>query len=249
MKADQWMPLYVGDYLADTGHLSTEGHGAYLLLLMHQWRTGVIPSDPAEQARIVRLSGRAWRALSPSLAPFFTVTERGWQQMRLERIRTEQTEKTQRLADRARAAGLASAAARKSNSSSTQDALKPTEPEPEPDIEKKESPPTPQEGGVRVAPEKSAATSRPDPFDEFWKAYPRKTGKDAARKSYAQALKRGADPEAILAGLKRTQWDTREAGRFIAHPSTWLNQGRWQDEGFDPGQAGEGDDDGPRYPV
>jgi hypothetical protein len=25
------------------------------------------------------------------------------------------------------------------------------------------------------------------------------------------------------------QW-TREGGRFIPHPSTWLNQGRWDDE-------------------
>lgn len=137
MKADQWMPLYVGDYLADTTHLSAEGHGAYLLLLMHQWRKGCIPSDPKEQARIVRLSGRAWRELSPTILAFFTDTEGGLKQMRLERVRDEQSEKIQRLTDRARVAGLASAAARKGNASSTQVALKPTEPEPE---KKKENP-------------------------------------------------------------------------------------------------------------
>jgi hypothetical protein len=69
-------------------------------------------------------------------------------------------------------------------------------------------------------------------FDVFWEAYPRKTGKDAARKAYFAAVGRidGPDPPGVLlAALERVKatWDDAQ---YIPHPRTWLSQGRWQDE-------------------
>ncbi len=39
-----------------------------------------------------------------------------------------------------------------------------------------------------------------DAFDAFWRVYPRKVGKEAARKAYERALKL-ATPEQIMSGL------------------------------------------------
>jgi uncharacterized protein YdaU (DUF1376 family) len=51
-----WMPFYVADYLADTGHLSTIEHGAYMLLIMHYWQKGGLPADERMIARVARMT-------------------------------------------------------------------------------------------------------------------------------------------------------------------------------------------------
>lgn len=66
-----WMPWYIGDYLRDTGHLTTEQHGAYLLLLAHCWQHGSIPADHRERAAVVRLSPKRWKTIGQPVAKFF----------------------------------------------------------------------------------------------------------------------------------------------------------------------------------
>jgi uncharacterized protein YdaU (DUF1376 family) len=70
-----WMPLYVADYLADTGHLTTSEHGAYMLLIMHYWQTGSLPHDDRRLARIARMSPAEWEDARDVLAEFF---DDGW---------------------------------------------------------------------------------------------------------------------------------------------------------------------------
>ena len=69
-----------------------------------------------------------------------------------------------------------------------------------------------------------------DSFDLFWKAFPRKAGKIAARKAWKSALK-VADAETITeAALAFAESDVGKAGSFCPHPATWLNEGRWMDD-------------------
>lgn len=70
-------------------------------------------------------------------------------------------------------------------------------------------------------------------FEAFWKAYPRKIGKDAAARVYAKR-KFGVDQQSlILAAIEKQrrseQW-TRDGGQYIPNPATWIGQGRWDDE-------------------
>lgn len=74
MSSAPFMQLYVGDYLADTLHLTTEQHGAYLLLLMTMWRNGAsLPNDPAKLARVCRVSPKRWQQIWAEISEFFAI--------------------------------------------------------------------------------------------------------------------------------------------------------------------------------
>jgi uncharacterized protein YdaU (DUF1376 family) len=75
------MPLYVGDYLGDTGHLTTMQHGAYLLLMMHYWRKGELPDDDRQLSKIAKLPLRTWCEYRATLQDFFYD---GWKHKRID---------------------------------------------------------------------------------------------------------------------------------------------------------------------
>jgi uncharacterized protein YdaU (DUF1376 family) len=67
-------------------------------------------------------------------------------------------------------------------------------------------------------------------FDEFWTVYPRRIAKPTALTAYTKARKGGTEHEAIITGARRYADECRgKEQRFIAHPATWLNAGRWDD--------------------
>ena len=67
-------------------------------------------------------------------------------------------------------------------------------------------------------------------FEEFWQAYPKKVGKDAAAKSWSKVKARIDDILPALTWQKESDQWRRNDGQFIPNPATYLNQGRWQDE-------------------
>lgn len=78
-------------------------------------------------------------------------------------------------------------------------------------------------------PDSSPSATVSDQWERFWSTYPKKVGKQAARKAWDRARKR-RDPDEIQAALEAhlRPWATFEA-QFIPNPATWLSQGRYED--------------------
>ena len=72
-----------------------------------------------------------------------------------------------------------------------------------------------------------------DLFAKFWKLYPLKKGKTNAEKAWRK-LKVTGDlfnliVEALAKQCASADW-LKDGGRYIPHPTTWLNGKRWEDE-------------------
>jgi hypothetical protein len=69
-----------------------------------------------------------------------------------------------------------------------------------------------------------------DGFNQFYEAYPKKVGRDAALKSWQKVKPPIDDVIYALAWQKQSEQWHKNNGQFIPNPSTYLNQGRWKDE-------------------
>ena len=83
-------------------------------------------------------------------------------------------------------------------------------------------------------------TSSVSTFADWYKLYPKKCGKEAAKKAYTQAVKRlrqtvpdltEAKAAAILLqAVQRYAESPKGHSRYCWNPATWLNQGHWEDD-------------------
>lgn len=213
MTATPFMQLYIADYLGDTLHLTTEQHGAYLLILMAMWRAdGRLPNDPSKLARIARVSPRRWHLICDDVMAFFDVDGCEITQKRL----VEERQKAVSISEKRSASGKlgGTAKALKSNGSSVASAKQVPEHSQKPDTRKEDA---------------NASFARE--FEEtFWPEYPLKKGKPAALKAFIAARKH-TDLETIMAGVRR--YAAERAGqdpKFTKYPQGWLSGAHWADE-------------------
>lgn len=80
-----YMPIYTGDYIRDTKHLTPEEHGIYILMLIHCWdQKGPVPLDERRQCGIVNArSGGEVESMRRVLSEFFVKMDDGYYNNRI----------------------------------------------------------------------------------------------------------------------------------------------------------------------
>ncbi|HLJ64142.1 MAG TPA: DUF1376 domain-containing protein [Stellaceae bacterium] len=108
------MPFYIGDYLADTLHLTRDQHGAYILLIFAYWRRGrPLPDDDGQLAAIAKAAPAEWRrGLRAALAPFFRIADGEWHHKRID-FELARAQSVSQARARAGAKGAAKGAAKR----------------------------------------------------------------------------------------------------------------------------------------
>ena len=67
-------------------------------------------------------------------------------------------------------------------------------------------------------------------FKEFWDVYPRKVGRANAEKAFSKASQSVGVDKILDAVRPYAKSVSHKEKKFIPHPATWLNQGRWDDD-------------------
>jgi len=99
---DHWMKFHIGDYLADTMHLSTYQHGIYCLLLFHCFKRGCLPGDRRALMQIAKVTdSRHWNRHAGVVLALFKRIGGELQHPRVDAERAE----AKRISDARREAG------------------------------------------------------------------------------------------------------------------------------------------------
>lgn len=240
MSAPPYMKLYIADYLGDTHHLNALEHGAYMLLLMGMWRAGGrLPATDESLHRIARCTPDEWAQIKPTVLAFFT---RSGGRLTHKRLAKE-------LAAYQRVVGVRSEAGKRSRSQ------KPSENSDQgsanadrlidksPHNQNQNQNQTEEPNGPSDAPAARTTTNHRrkdklrDIADAIWEAQPvvdgcRRTGIADVYPPFLEAVRRGGDPEQILAAAKAyygLKASTRKGGEFAKSAKTLLEEDRWRE--------------------
>jgi uncharacterized protein YdaU (DUF1376 family) len=228
MKKDHWFPLYVNDWLLSEkiDAMPAECEGAYIRLLCRAWLSDDcgLPDDDSILSRWSRLGERWDGQVSACIRACFDAHDGRLFNAKLLDVKEERRQWSEKSAY----GGRKAARQRKHSvlASIKGGATKGSEM-----VSTKRQPCRVVKcSALSIALEAGKEQEGSTDFDTFWSAYPRKVGKSEARKAWDKI---GPSVDRCIQTLR---WQVqshdwlKEDGKYIPHPTTWLNQGRWDDE-------------------
>ena len=216
MSALPYIPLFVADYLADTSHLSTIEHGAYMLLIMNYWqRGGPLPAGDVGLSRIAKLTPKEWASVKPMIAPFFVADGDVWRHNRIETELQKVRDKSEARAKAGKASAEAKAKQKASTSSTHVEQLA-----------------NYTDTDTNTGREINLSPNGADGFAEFWEAYPKRSGNTDETGARA-AFEASDNRDQLTAAAKAYAAWCRENGnigtRYVKQARAWIADGVWQE--------------------
>ena len=195
----------IGDYRRDTSHLTLLEHGVYRQVLdQYYLNEKPIDLDTTKLERILNIKTEEEKnALANVLQDFFVKTKNHYVHKRCDIAIDEYQSKSEKAS---KAANIRWA---KDKSNSNADAV-----------------PTNNQEPLTI----NHITNKPDydiQFDAFWIMYPKKVGKEAARKAW---LKNKPNIDSVIKAVQWQEHSSQWKKGYIPNPATYINQHRWLDE-------------------
>ena len=202
---------HIKDYKTDTAHLTLLEHGVYNSLIdLYILTENPLEPDLQKLCRLVHAkTDDEINAVENVLTEFFIESDDGYRQKKCDQelIRICGKSESARKSAKHRWSSERNANVVRKDSERNANAMLPNTQDPLPN---------------NPLPNKD--------FDKFWEAYPNKKSKPIALKAW---LKHKPDINVVMKSLtifkKCEQW-TRDKGRYIPHPASWLNAEGWNDE-------------------
>ena len=216
----------IADYRKDTSHLTPLEHHIYRTLIdWYYLDESPIPKDNRSVMRRLSLGSQSEaRALQNVLNDFFIEKDDGFFHQRIDKDILEYHHKCEKNRENGKKGGRPKIVDKPHKTQSV-NLANPLESESNPNQE----PITNNHKPIKKYKKENEETF----FNIFWDIYPKKVGKDAARKAFEKIANKNILIEEIKLSLqwqiKSPQW-TESDGKYIPNPSTYLNQGRWQDQ-------------------
>jgi uncharacterized protein YdaU (DUF1376 family) len=224
MAAHAFYRFFTGDYLRDAGHLSLLEHGCYRRLIdLYMITGGPIPFDMPRLYRLLHATSKEEQGAVQQVIDEFFRMDNTFVPMLLRHNRCDRELEWQKATSEAARRNVMRREELKkqrlANGRSSGDVNPIIEPEPEPDIKKKEK----------------HSPSLPPGFGVFWTRYPhfpqRSSRAESLRRWHAMKLEPiAADViRALDACLAVPQW-TRDGRAFVSAAEVWLRKRLWEQE-------------------